>query len=76
VSAYFAFAQHGTNFQREVLAGVTTFLTMAYIVVVNPAVLAAAGIPRGASVFRHHEAGSCFSGRQFSLAEAAGRALS
>ncbi len=45
MAAYFAFAQHGTNFQREVLGGVTTFLTMAYIVVVNPAVLRAAGIP-------------------------------
>ncbi len=45
VSAYFAFARHGTNLQREVLGGVTTFLTMAYIIVVNPAVLRAAGIP-------------------------------
>lgn len=50
VSAYFAFAQHGTNLQREVLAGMTTFLTMAYIVVVNPAVLRAAGIPPGPSM--------------------------
>jgi AGZA family xanthine/uracil permease-like MFS transporter len=50
VSAYFAFAQHQTDFQRETLAGVTTFLTMAYIVVVNPAVLRAAGIPPDASM--------------------------
>ncbi len=50
VSAYFGFAQRGTNFRREVVAGVTTFLTMAYIVVVNPAVLRAAGIPPDASM--------------------------
>ncbi len=50
VAAFFAFAEHGTNFQREVLAGVTTFLTMSYIVVVNPAVLRAAGIPPGPSM--------------------------
>ncbi len=45
VQKYFRFVEHGTNYQREVLAGVTTFLTMAYIVVVNPAVLRVAGIP-------------------------------
>jgi adenine/guanine/hypoxanthine permease len=50
VRSYFAFEQHGTNFQREVVAGLTTFLTMAYIVVVNPAILRAAGIPPGASM--------------------------
>ncbi|MGA1999685.1 MAG: NCS2 family permease [Terriglobales bacterium] len=48
--ARFAFAQHGTNLRREVVAGLTTFLTMSYIVVVNPAVLRAAGIPPGASM--------------------------
>lgn len=50
VRSFFAFEQHGTNFQREVVAGLTTFLTMAYIVVVNPAILRAAGIPPGASM--------------------------
>jgi AGZA family xanthine/uracil permease-like MFS transporter len=50
VQSFFAFEQHGTNFHREVVAGLTTFLTMAYIVVVNPAVLRAAGIPPGASM--------------------------
>lgn len=34
---------------REVVAGLTTFTTMSYIVVVNPAILAAAGIPEGPS---------------------------
>jgi len=45
----FAFKQHGTNCRREVLAGATTFLTMAYIIIVNPAILEVAGIPRGLS---------------------------
>src|ERR1700734_2228840 len=42
---YFEFAHLGTNWRTEILAGVTTFLTMAYIVLVNPAILAAAGVP-------------------------------
>ncbi len=42
---YFRFRELGTNWRTEVLAGATTFLTMAYIVFVNPAVLAAAGMP-------------------------------
>jgi adenine/guanine/hypoxanthine permease len=33
--------------QEEVVAGLTTFVTMSYIVVVNPAVLKAAGVARG-----------------------------
>src|SRR5512138_3612752 len=40
----------GTTIRTEVLAGVTTFVTMAYIIIVNPAILEAAGIPRDASV--------------------------
>ncbi len=35
----------GTNVRTEVLAGLTTFMTMAYIVVVNPAILGEAGMP-------------------------------
>ncbi len=42
---YFEFRHLGTNWRTEILAGVTTFLTMAYIVLVNPAILAAAGVP-------------------------------
>src|SRR6185312_11920812 len=38
----------GTTVRTEVLAGLTTFLTMAYIVVVNPAILGEAGLPVGA----------------------------
>src|SRR6185437_10843680 len=36
---------HGTTVRTEIFAGVTTFLTMAYIVVVNPLILGAAGLP-------------------------------
>ncbi len=41
----FGLKRHGTSFRTEVLAGVTTFLTMAYIIVVNPAMLGEAGLP-------------------------------
>ena len=36
---------HGTTLRTEVVAGLTTFLTMAYIVVVNPVILGGAGMP-------------------------------
>ena len=36
---------HGTTVRTEVFAGLTTFLTMAYIVVVNPQILSQAGTP-------------------------------
>jgi AGZA family xanthine/uracil permease-like MFS transporter len=41
---YFEFSHLGTNWRTEILAGVTTFLTMAYIVLVNPAILSATGM--------------------------------
>ena len=45
----FAFERHGTSASREIVAGLTTFTTMSYIVAVNPAILASAGIPEGPS---------------------------
>src|ERR1035441_252268 len=48
LETYFEFARLGTNWRTEVLAGVTTFLTMAYIVLVNPSILSAAGLPLAA----------------------------
>jgi AGZA family xanthine/uracil permease-like MFS transporter len=48
IESYFEFKRLGTNWRTEILAGVTTFLTMAYIVLVNPAILAAAGMPLSA----------------------------
>lgn len=41
----FGLARQGTTVRTEVFAGLTTFLTMAYIVVVNPLILGAAGMP-------------------------------
>jgi len=43
----FRLSAHGTTACREVLGGVTTFATMAYVIVVNPAILSFAGIPVG-----------------------------
>ncbi len=45
---YFGFAAHNTTWRTEVLAGLTTFLTMAYIIFVNPAILSATGMPLAA----------------------------
>jgi len=47
---YFNYKKHGTNFQTEVRAGVTTFLTMAYILALQPMILSAGGFDAG-SVF-------------------------
>jgi AGZA family xanthine/uracil permease-like MFS transporter len=47
---YFEFAALGTDWKTEILAGVTTFMTMAYIVFVNPSILAEAGMPLTAVV--------------------------
>ncbi len=50
MNRFFDFAAHGTTLRTEVRAGIATFLTMAYIIVVNPAILEAAGLPREASI--------------------------
>jgi AGZA family xanthine/uracil permease-like MFS transporter len=42
---YFRFADHQTNWRTECLAGLTTFITMSYIVFVNPAILHETGMP-------------------------------
>ena len=39
IADYFQFSQFQTNFRTEILAGITTFMTMAYILVVNPLIL-------------------------------------
>ena len=44
MNKYFEYRKHKTNFKTEVIAGVTTFLTMAYIMVVNPAILSETGM--------------------------------
>ena len=45
---YFRFAEHSTNWRTEVLAGLTTFITMAYIIFVNPSILSQTGMPLAA----------------------------
>lgn len=48
--SFFEFDRYKTSYRQETVAGVTTFLTMAYIIIVNPAILENAGIPRGPSI--------------------------
>ena len=45
LNRFFSLEAHGTSVRTEMLAGLTTFLTMAYIVVVNPVILGDAGMP-------------------------------
>ncbi|HHD2751557.1 TPA: NCS2 family permease [Clostridium perfringens] len=42
--------EHKSEYKREILAGTTSFLAMAYIIAVNPSILSAAGMPAGAVV--------------------------
>src|SRR5580658_7804703 len=50
LEGYFQFRQLGTNWRTEILAGATTFVTMAYIIFVNPAILHETGMPLTAVV--------------------------
>jgi len=50
LSAFFKLNQLGSNVKQEILAGLTTFVTMAYIIIVNPKILEAAGMPFGPSM--------------------------
>ncbi|MEA2463993.1 MAG: adenine/guanine/hypoxanthine permease [Acidobacteriota bacterium] len=45
----FRIHERGSSVRSEVIGGITTFVSMAYIIVVNPAILSFAGIPQGAS---------------------------
>ncbi|WP_455796159.1 NCS2 family permease [Clostridium butyricum] len=45
---YFGISENNTNIKTEMIAGVTTFMTMAYILIVNPSILSAAGMDSGA----------------------------
>ena len=51
IDRYFKLAEHQTSVRQEMLGGLTTFVTMAYIVVVNPQILAEAGMPAEGVVF-------------------------
>lgn len=48
IDRYFGLRAHGSSIRQEVVAGITTFLAMAYITVVNPAILSDAGMDFGA----------------------------
>lgn len=45
LNKFFKLGEHGTDFKTEVIAGITTFLTMAYILFVNSGIVAATGLP-------------------------------
>jgi len=44
----FKLSENGTTVRIEIMAGLTTFLTMAYIIIVNPDIMSAAGMDKGA----------------------------
>ncbi|QRN48902.1 NCS2 family permease [Macrococcoides bohemicum] len=56
---YFKFDELGTNYKREILGGLTTFLSMAYILAVNPAMLSLAGV-KGIPESMRMDAGAVF----------------
>ena len=45
---FFKLSENGTDVKTEILAGITTFMTMAYILAVNPSILSATGMDQGA----------------------------
>ncbi|MGX5174891.1 NCS2 family permease [Aliikangiella sp. IMCC44653] len=49
LESFFKLSAHNTTVRTEIIAGITTFLTMGYIIFVNPDILAQAGIDRGAA---------------------------
>jgi AGZA family xanthine/uracil permease-like MFS transporter len=49
LSGFFQLQQHNTNVRTELMAGLTTFVTMAYIIFVNPQMMASAGMDHGAA---------------------------
>ena len=48
IEKYFKLKENNTTIKTEVIAGITTFMTMVYILIVNPAILSAAGMDQGA----------------------------
>jgi adenine/guanine/hypoxanthine permease len=51
IKKYFEFAKHKTNFKTEILAGISTFMALSYIFVVNPAILGEGGFNVNAVLF-------------------------
>jgi len=50
ISRFFALSQYQTSIRQEIIGGLTTFLTMAYIIIVNPSVLSETGMDQSALV--------------------------
>jgi adenine/guanine/hypoxanthine permease len=50
VNKFFRVGEAGTTVGTEVIAGMVTFMTMAYIIFVNPHIISAAGVPRDAAI--------------------------
>lgn len=48
MESFFKLKENKTDFSTEILAGLTTFFAMSYIIFVNPAILSQTGIPWGA----------------------------
>ncbi len=48
IERYFKLKENNTTIKTEIVAGLTTFMTMAYILIVNPSILSAAGMDQGA----------------------------
>src|SRR6201997_2485242 len=51
IDRYFKLSENRTSLKQEMLGGITTFVTMAYIIIVNPQILAQAGMPAEGVVF-------------------------
>ena len=49
----FKLSENKTDAKTEILAGITTFMTMAYILAVNPSILSATGMDSGACIYCH-----------------------
>ena len=50
INRYFGLEKKQSNIKTEVIAGLTTFVAMAYVIFVNPAIISQAGIPMEAAV--------------------------
>jgi AGZA family xanthine/uracil permease-like MFS transporter len=79
LDGFFKLQQHGTTVRTEILAGVTTFVVMAYIIAVNPSILSAAGLdPRAVATSTCLAAGlltivmGLYTNRAFALAPGLG----
>ena len=51
IAKYFEFEKHKTNYRTEIIAGLSTFMALAYIFVVNPSILAEGGFNKSAVLF-------------------------